>query len=290
MAFKKAERKNAKLRMALAAISGGGKTYTALQIGKLFDPRVAVMDSERGSSEKYARKANTPEGPGNWDFDVENLEDKTPQEYIATIQRAAAVGYPVLLIDSYSHAWLGALEQIDAGGGWQRAGKNVSPLVQRLVDSILSYPGHVITTMRSKAEHVIEKDEKTGRSTMRKVGMQSVAREGTEFEFDLMFDLSDGNMTVTKTRFQSVPIGAIYQRHQIPKLVETIKAELDAGGALSVADQLLEKIRFCQSVDGLAPIAESIKAAQAGNAVDTNDRERLKKAYLSKKAELTGAA
>jgi len=48
--FKKAERKQAKLRLALAGPSGSGKTFSALLMAKGLGGRIAVVDTEHGSA------------------------------------------------------------------------------------------------------------------------------------------------------------------------------------------------------------------------------------------------
>jgi len=60
MAFHKAIRKQAKLRLALSGPSGSGKTYSALLIaqGLAPDGRIALIDTERGSGELYAHLAD----------------------------------------------------------------------------------------------------------------------------------------------------------------------------------------------------------------------------------------
>jgi len=103
MAFRQAERKQAKLRLALCGPSGSGKTYSGLLIGSGLAPdgRIALIDTERGSGELYADLAA---------YDVAPLEPPfTPQRYIALIREAEQAGYDVLILDSLSHAWSGDL-------------------------------------------------------------------------------------------------------------------------------------------------------------------------------------
>lgn len=285
--FKPAARRNSKLRLALSGTSGAGKTFTALQIAKMFNARVALADSERGSSQKYALKAGTKEGPGNWRFDVEDIQDKNPTGYMNVIRGAAEAGYPVLVIDSYSHSWLGALEQVDKSTGASKftsGWKAVSPQVSKLVDRILDFPGHVIATMRSKSEYVIE--ENNGKNVPRKIGMASVAREGTEFEFDLMLDLSDsGTLTITKSRCgDGLPVGYSFDREEIPRFVERVKAWLDEGAPLSPLESLLERLRFASTLPDMQALIADVKA------LSPEDRAAVKGPWEAKKAELTDQA
>lgn len=285
--FKPAARRNAKLRLALSGTSGAGKTFTALQIAKLFSDRIALADSERGSSQKYAMKAGTKEGPGNWRFDVADIEEKNPTGYMNVIREAAAQGFGVLVIDSYSHSWLGALEQVDKSTGASKftsGWKAVSPQVSKLVDRILDYPGHVIATMRSKSEYVIE--ETNGKKVPRKIGMASVAREGTEFEFDLMFDLSDsGTLTITKSRCgEGLAAGYSFDREEIPRVVAKVRAWLDEGAPLSPLESVLERLRYASTLGDMQALVPDVKA------LSPEDRASLKQPWEAKKAELVDQA
>lgn len=198
--FKKAVKVKLNGRVALCGVSGSGKTMTALKIARGMSPngRIAVIDSERGSASKYA---------DIFDFDVMELDSFHPNTYIKAINEAR--GYDVLLIDSLSHAWMGkdgALEQVDRVAARTQtknsftAWREVTPLHNALVEAILAFPGHVIVTMRSKSEYVMETNEK-GKSMPVKVGLAPIQRDGIEFEFDLVADMNlDNTMVVTKTR------------------------------------------------------------------------------------------
>lgn len=84
--FKKAERKQAKLRLALSGPSGSGKTTGALLIAKGIGGKIAVLDTERGSASLYADLC---------DFDVVELGPPyTPENYINIIREAERAGYP----------------------------------------------------------------------------------------------------------------------------------------------------------------------------------------------------
>ena len=202
MAFQKATKKEAKLRLALIGPSGSGKTYTALTVATHLVPggRIALIDTERGSASKYADL---------FDFDVQELAAFHPQRYIEAIGEAQAAGYDVLVIDSLSHAWMGkdgALELVDkaakrnAGNNSWAAWRDVTPLHNALVDAMLAAQLHVIVTMRSKMEYVQDRDEK-GKPVIRKVGLQPIQRDGLEYEFDVVGDMDqDNTLIVTKTR------------------------------------------------------------------------------------------
>ena len=225
MAFKKATKKAAKLRLALVGPSGSGKTYTALVLAKVLarGGPIALIDSERGSASKYAGDVA--------DFDVCELETYEPLRYAKTIDEAAEGGYPVLVVDSLSHAWTGeggALDQVDKRGGKFQAWRDVTPMHRKLVDTILGYPGHVICTMRSKTEYVVEKDKKSGRTEVRKVGLAPVMRDGVEYEFDVVGDMDHRHhLTVSKSRCAALADEVI--RKPGPEVAERLLAWLEDG-------------------------------------------------------------
>lgn len=275
MAFKRAERRNAKLRLALTGTAGAGKTYSALLLAKEFGTRIAVMDSERGSASLYADLVP---------FDVEELEEKNIQEYLEKIKDAAQAGYEVLIIDSFSHSWQSTLEVVTRMGGWVQAGKHISPLVQKLIDAILSYPGHVIATLRSKPEHVIEKDEKTGKTIVRKVGLGTVARDGTDYEFGVIIDLTPaGGLEVSKSRCPALS-GQMFTREDIPKIGGILRDWLNSGAPALAENparlELAEKIRAAGSVEELKALLPEIQK------LPPEDMAKIRPVYVGRKAEV----
>ena len=200
MSFKKATKAAAKLRLGLIGPAGSGKTMTALRVAHGLGGRVAVIDTERGSASLYS-------GERGMDFDVLELESYEAEKFIQAIAQAEAAGYDVLIIDSLSHAWAGKggiLEFVDkaakrSGGGSFSGWRDATPLHNQLVDAILGAKLHIICTLRSKVEHVIE--QVNGRTQVRKVGLQPVQRDGLEYEFTVVGDVTqDHELIITKTR------------------------------------------------------------------------------------------
>jgi hypothetical protein len=202
--FRKAERKQAKLRLALCGPSGSGKTYSALLIaqGLAPDGRVALLDTERGSGELYADLTA---------YDVAPLEPPfTPARYIELIREAAGAGYSVLILDSLSHAWAGdggILDMHDKATAANRTGnsfaawREVTPVHNQLVDTLLGADLHLIATLRTKTAYDLV-DEGNGKKKPIKIGLAPVQRDGLEYEFTLVMDLSvEGHVaTATKDR------------------------------------------------------------------------------------------
>jgi hypothetical protein len=200
--IKKASKKESKLRMSLIGPSGSGKTYTGLSIADGFG-KILVVDTERGSASKYADR---------FDFDVVEFEDFAPEKFIDIIKHVDAMPdaerYDVLFIDSLSHAWMGkggVLEMHDKASKKTQnsfaAWKDVTPKQNELIEAILQSKVHVIVTMRAKTEYVQQKDEKTGRTSIKKVGIAPVQRNDIEYEFDVVGELDyENNFIIGKTR------------------------------------------------------------------------------------------
>lgn len=196
--FQKAVKHDAKLRAALIGPPGSGKTFTGLALGCALGGKVALVDTEHGSASKYADQ---------FDFDVLELTSFHPKRYMEALLEAEKAGYAVVIIDSLSHAWTGkdgALELKDRAanksGNSFTAWADVTPLQNALIDAINGSKCHVIATMRSKTDFVLEPD-RNGKMVPRKVGIAAIQRDGVEYEFDLVGELDHENMLrVTKTR------------------------------------------------------------------------------------------
>jgi hypothetical protein len=200
--FVKAVKSQAKLRLALDGPSGSGKTYTALVAATVLAKggKIAVIDTERKSSSLYSDKFN---------FDAVFLDSFSPKAYIDMITAAEENGYAVIVIDSLSHAWEGeggALDMVDAAtkrsqsGNSYTAWKDVTPIHRKLIDAMLQSSCHIIATMRTKVEYVIETNDR-GKSVPRKVGMAPIQRQGMEYEFTIVGDMdTDHNLIISKSR------------------------------------------------------------------------------------------
>lgn len=211
--FKKAIKRDAKLRLALCGPAGSGKTFSLLALATGLGGPIAYVDTEHGSASKYAHtdKCGAPdhcEDSSHFDFDVIEPSSFDPRELVKFIDEAAKAGYKSICIDSLSHYWMGPggeLDLVDASakkvqGNSFAAWKTVTPFHNALVDKMLSAPLHVMVAMRTKTEWVIEKDDR-GKSVPRKLGMAPVMRDGVEYEFDVCGDLDqENNLMVTKSR------------------------------------------------------------------------------------------
>lgn len=190
--FNKAERKKAYLKIAVCGVSGSGKTYSSLLLAKglAAGGRIAMIDTENGSGELYSDLM---------DYDVAPMQAPfTAEKYMDYIKQAEAAGYKVLIIDSLSHAWAGQggiLERVDKKAASSpaknsfNAWKDVTPVQNQLIDTILQSKMDIIVCMRTKQAYEIVENEK-GKKIPVKMGLAPIQREGLEYEFTVVFDIS----------------------------------------------------------------------------------------------------
>lgn len=199
--IRKAERKRAKARVGLCGPSGSGKTHSGLLLASGLGQKIVLIDTENGSGELETGKPNIPS------YDVVTITAPfEPQKYINAITELGKLGYDVIVIDSLSHAWAGTGGVLDKQaeaskrtGNSYTAWREVTPQHNTLVDTILQAPCHVIATMRSKTEYVLELNDK-GKQVPRKVGMAPVQREGMDYEFTLVFEIDQATHTAAASK------------------------------------------------------------------------------------------
>ena len=98
----------------------------------------------------------------------------------------------VIIIDSITHEWKYILEAVDKltnGAKNFAAWGKATPMHDMFVQSILKSACHVITTVRSKQDYDMSKDEKTGKSVVTKLGLKPETREGFEYELTVSLDI-----------------------------------------------------------------------------------------------------
>lgn len=199
MQLQKASRKKAKIKLGLSAVSGGGKTYSALLIayGLCGDwEKIAVIDTEHMSAELYSDLGS---------YNVIPLEAPfSPERYIEAIKVCEAAGMEVIIIDSITHEWdgKGGILQIADGmtGNSFTNWAKLTPRHQSFIDAILQSKAHVITTVRRKQDYEMTKD-KEGKVKVEKAGLKEITREGFEYELTVNLELDQKhNATASKDR------------------------------------------------------------------------------------------
>lgn len=201
--LRKATRKQVKLRLGLSAVSGGGKTKSALLLAKglVGDwSKIAVIDTENGSAELYSNLGDYNVLPMSPPF--------SPERYIQAIQACENAGMECIIIDSISHEWEGKggiLDQADQmGGQFQTAWKKLTPLHEQFKQAILQSKCHIITTVRRKQEFLLEDGvNKQGKAIQKpvKAGMKEITKEGWEYELTINLELDINHFaTASKDR------------------------------------------------------------------------------------------
>lgn len=198
MKFEKAKRSKCMMKLCISGASGSGKTYSALKISKGLVgnlSKVVVLDTENGSSNLYADMG---------EFSVLTIDAPfTPEKYIQAINEAITAGFKCVIIDSLSHEWFGTGGILDThakmeGNSFTNWSK-ITPRHNAMIQHIVNAPVHIIATLRSKTEYVMQ--QKNGKSIPEKVGMKAIQRDDTDYEFTVAFEINRHHKaTVSKDR------------------------------------------------------------------------------------------
>jgi len=195
--FKKAEKKQSKLRLLIGSPSGGGKTMSSLLIATGLSEKICMVDTERGSASLYADQIN---------FDVSEMENYSVSEFVKNLDFAEKAGYEVFILDSTTHIWDEILEDnqrimkakpyLNSYTVWADGNSKYKKFIQAILNSAM----HIICTVRMKTEYVMQ-DNGKGKQAPVKVGMGMEQRGGFEYEFTAVMEGTVENVfTVTKDR------------------------------------------------------------------------------------------
>lgn len=246
MHLQKAQRKKAKIKMALQGPSGSGKTYSSLLLafGLCGDwSKIAVIDTENHSANLYSHLGGYNVLPLVAPF--------SPERYIQALEICEKQDMEVVIIDSVTHEWENLLDYHSSlqGNSFTNWGK-VTPRHNDFVQKMLQSSCHIISTVRTKQDYVLS--EKNGKMVPEKVGLKSVQRDGLEYEFTLVFDLDMKNhATASKDR-----TGLFYGQLEQKLSVEAGKLINQwCHGLEEVSPQdISERINDCQSISELLDI------------------------------------
>ncbi|UWM52099.1 ATP-binding protein [Streptomyces carpaticus] len=231
LSFTPATREQAKARIGLQGPAGSGKTKTALRLaeGLAQGGPIGLIDTERRSALKYAQLPGRPDLGGH-EFGHMPMDKHDPRHLVEAVRIAEQAGISVLIVDSWSHFWNGRgglLEIVEEAGSAPGAGgtfggwRTGNPIEQQMLDALLNFRGHLIVTMRTKGDYVIDGKK------VKKVGVKAVQREGAEYELDVVMDMVEGTATVTKTRYE--PLNGMTLHHPGEDIAETILDQLGQG-------------------------------------------------------------
>lgn len=273
MELKKAQRKQAVIKMGLQGPSGSGKTYSALLLayGLVKDwDKIAVIDSENHSADLYAHLG---------DYSVVQIGPPfNPAKYIEAIEICEAAGMEVIIIDSISHEWEGQGGILDIhssmmGNSFTNWSK-VTPMHNSFVNKILQSPAHIIATIRSKVDYVLS--DRNGKMVPEKVGLKGITREGMDYEFTIVLDIDlKHHATASKDRtglFSDKPQFVITEATG-----ELIKDWCMSGFKVSDIEAEIEQ---CTTIDGLRHIFQKYPEY----------RKRIEPAIYRRKAQIEALA
>ena len=193
---RKAERTQAPLKILLSGPSGSGKTYSALLMAKGMGGKILCLDTENKSADLYSDIT---------DFDKVDIDAPfTVDKYIEVIKYVEVKEYSTLIVDSFTAAWAGEGGLLDEKGVLDlKPGSNsftnwakLTPQQERLKSAIIQADINIIGCTRAKNKLEMTKDE-NGRVKVEKLGMDSIQREGFEFEFSVQFMIDMKHMAET---------------------------------------------------------------------------------------------
>lgn len=237
---RRAVRKGLPAKVVLAGPSGAGKTWDALTIAAALGGRVVLLDTEHGRAGLYADE-----------FEFESIEWLPPYDptELADAIRHLSADFEVIVVDSLSHFWMGeggTLDIVDraaakARGNTYAGWKEGTPAQQSMYEAVLSSPRHIIATVRSKQDYVLE--ERNGKQVPVKVGMAPVQRDGAEYEFDVQAEIDmEHRVVIGKTRCSALD-GKVFRPNEVTAMAETLVGWLDPidpDAAQEIADALNE--------------------------------------------------
>jgi hypothetical protein len=196
-------------RVGIEGPKGAGKTRLAIQWARILagDNPVAVIDTEDRRAAAYAPAPGEAASERHWSPPWEFWHHCWSGPFVPDVlvrraeMAAEAVGPDgTVVVDSLSPFWSGrggVQDIVDSSpSGWKVGG----PVHRDMLDALGRLPCHLICTMRSKTEWVVEEKDVGGRTVhvVRMLGKEPDQRMGIHFEFEIMLTLdADHHMSAT---------------------------------------------------------------------------------------------
>lgn len=279
VSFRPARRQDVQLIVGLAGSSGSGKTMGALKLarGLAGDKPFAVIDTERGRALHY--------GDDFQPWEHAELEPPfRPDAYAEAITTADEAGYPVVVIDSFSHEHAGDGGLLDwhdeevqrmAGDDPRRREQVkiaawIAPKTshKRLVSRLLQVKAHLIICLR--AEQQIEIGKENGKTVIRPKrsltgldGWVPIAEKSLAYELTASFLLTADQPGVPKPIKLPERIRAFLPLDQ-PLSEETgrLLGEWAAGGADVEAELRARLLELADQAGKRAEVEKALETAR----------------------------
>lgn len=200
--IEQAEREGARLVIGLGGISGGGKTFTALQLAwgmaNFNSSKVGFICTENRRGRLYANALKDKNGKVHKFMIGDLTPPHSPERYIQAIQAFVNAGVEVLVIDSVSHEWAGqgGCDDIaNAPGADGRPPKtarwNVAKAEhKRFMNAMLQSPMHIIACMR--AAEKVKMIKVNGKTEFEPLGVLPIQEKSFAFELTASMMLWNG--------------------------------------------------------------------------------------------------
>lgn len=195
----KATREAVPLLISIAAVSGGGKTFSALLLAAGLAGEngiVGFLDTENKRGKMYADNADIMKAlPRGYEYS-ELRAPFSPSRYIEHIEAFEAMDCKVLVVDSGSHEWegdggctdLAENNKLRGTPNWILAKREHKRLMNRLMASSM----HIIFCIRAREKIKVLKDA-NGKDQFVPQGLQPIQEKNFTFEMTLSFLLDEAS-------------------------------------------------------------------------------------------------
>jgi hypothetical protein len=301
--FRPGVRENVGLLIGLIGPSGGGKTYTAMELaaGICGDRSFAVIDTEARRALHYADR---------FKFDHGELKPPfRPGTYAEAIKTADDAGYPVIIVDNASHEHYGEGgllewhdEQLDefvkraqknsSDPEWKLREKNnmrawIEPKMahKKMVQRLLQVRAHLILCFRAEEKTGIIQ-ERGKKTEIVNLGWQPICEKNLPYELTVSMLLEPGNPGCP------VPI-KIQEQHKplfptgrpITRAAGAAIRDWARGGEPAKLGDVLKSISDAEDVEQLENVGQEL----ASKILAPDDTRKARLAYAKRREQLTPA-
>lgn len=274
--IEEAEREGARLVIGLGGVSGGGKTFTALQLAwgmaNYDSKKVGFICTENRRGRLYSDALRDADGVVHKFLIGDLAPPFSPARYIEAIQAFVKAGVEVLVIDSVSHEWegQGGCEDIAHAPGsdgqspktprWNNAKREHKSFMNFMLQS----PLHIVACMRAREK--VKMVMRSGKAEYEPQGVLPIQEKNFTFELTASLMLWNGG----KSR-------------------DIIKCPSELQGIFGVAGELADGYLTAEHgkalrdwVDGAKSVDDSVKNARDGlQLVCEQGMEALQAAWLA---------